>query len=56
MDGVPNNPPQMNGAFLTSSFGGVNVTKKRYDGNESLRSDFLAICGLMISLLMRCEM
>jgi hypothetical protein len=28
MDGVPNNPPQMNGAFLTSSFGGVNVTNK----------------------------
>jgi hypothetical protein len=34
MDGVPNNPPEMNAAFLTSSSEGVNVTKKPDDGNE----------------------
>lgn len=40
MDGLPNSPPQMNAAFLTSSSEGVNVTKKPDDGNEILRCDF----------------
>ena len=45
MDGVPNNPPQMNAAFLTSSSEGVNVTKKRDDGNQILHCDFLQCVG-----------